>query len=113
MYYSCVIYYNPIFTITFNLSYLYIIFAHIKNITTTIISCRRRSDCRLEPEATDCFSINFQVFTDNNQHNFIKIHLKFVGVLKKSIQGVLRFGICFEILIISINLQVTIDFRAY
>ena len=25
------------------------------------------------PEATNCFSINFQVFTNNNQHNFINI----------------------------------------
>ena len=23
-----------------------------------------------EPEGTNCFSINFQVFTNNNQHNF-------------------------------------------
>ena len=27
-----------------------------------------------EPEATNCFSINFQVFTNNNQLNFTKIH---------------------------------------
>ena len=33
-----------------------------------------------EPEATNCFSINFQVFTNNNQHNFIKIHFKFIAV---------------------------------
>ena len=33
-----------------------------------------------EPEATNCFSINFQVFTINNQHNFMKIHFKFVTV---------------------------------
>ena len=26
-----------------------------------------------EPEATNCFSINFQVFTNNSQLNFIKI----------------------------------------
>jgi hypothetical protein len=43
------------------------------------ISRRRRSEYRLvitEPEATNCFSINFQVFTNNNPHNFIKIHFK-------------------------------------
>ena len=35
----------------------------------------RLSEHRLvitESEATNCFSINFQVFTNNNQHNFIK-----------------------------------------
>ena len=33
---------------------------------------------------TNCFSINFQVFTDNNQHNFIKIHFKLITVWKKT-----------------------------
>ena len=36
---------------------------------------RRRSEYRLvitEPEATNCFSINFQVFTNNNPHNLNK-----------------------------------------
>ena len=28
-----------------------------------------------EPEATNCFTINFQVFITNGQHNSIKIHL--------------------------------------
>ena len=44
---------------------------------------RRRSEYRLvitEHEATNCFSINFQVFTNNNQHKFIKIQLKFLTV---------------------------------
>ena len=44
---------------------------------------RRRSEYRLvipEPEATNCFSINFQVLTNNNEHNFIKIHFKFIAV---------------------------------
>ena len=37
---------------------------------------RRRSEYGLviiEHDATNCFSIHFQVFTNNNQHNFIKI----------------------------------------
>ena len=40
---------------------------------------RRRSEYRLlitEPEAINCFSINFLVFTNNNQHNFYKITQK-------------------------------------
>ena len=44
---------------------------------------RRRSEYRLvitEPEATNCFSINFQVFTSNNRHNFIKIHFKIITI---------------------------------
>ena len=42
----------------------------------TILS-RKRSECRLvitETEASNCFSINSHMFTNNNQHNFIKIH---------------------------------------
>ena len=35
-----------------------------------------------EPEATNRFIINFQVFRNNNQHNFIKIHFKFITVEK-------------------------------
>ena len=50
------------------------------------ISRRRRSEYRLvitEPhEATNCFSINFQVLTNNNRLNFTKIHFKFITVLK-------------------------------
>ena len=30
------------------------------------------------PSVTNCFSINFQVFTNNNQHNFVKNHFKFI-----------------------------------
>ena len=34
-----------------------------------------------ETEATNCFSINFQVFTsNNNQHSLIKMHSKFITV---------------------------------
>ena len=34
-----------------------------------------------ETEATNCFSINFQVFTsNNNQHSLIKVHSKFITV---------------------------------
>ena len=32
---------------------------------------------------TNCFSINIQVFTNNSQHDFIKIHFEFVVELKK------------------------------
>ena len=42
-------------------------------ITSLYSLSRRRSEYRLvipEPEATNCFSINFQVFTKNNQHTF-------------------------------------------
>ena len=35
-----------------------------------------------EPEATNCFLTNFQVFAKNNQHNFIKILFKFIAVSK-------------------------------
>jgi hypothetical protein len=48
-------------------------------ITSLYSLSRRRSEYRLvitEPEATNSFSINFQVFTNNNPHNFIKIHFK-------------------------------------
>ena len=38
---------------------------------------------KTEPEATNCFSTNFQAFTNNNQHNFIKIHFKFITVQKR------------------------------
>ena len=50
---------------------------------------RRRGDHKLvlqyrlvitEPEAPNCFSINFEVFTNNNQLNFTKIHFKFITV---------------------------------
>ena len=37
----------------------------------------------IEPEETNCFSINFQVFTNSNQHNFINIHFKFITVQKR------------------------------
>ena len=33
-----------------------------------------------ESEATNCFSINFQVFANNNRLNFTKIHFKFITV---------------------------------
>ena len=33
-----------------------------------------------ETEATNCFSINLQEFTNNNQRNFIKIHFNFFTV---------------------------------
>ena len=36
------------------------------------------------PEATNCFSVNFQVFTNNNQHNFIKIHFNLLLYKKKT-----------------------------
>ena len=64
--------------------YCYYIIKHIFNnwspkarcmITSLYSLSRRRSEYRLvttEPEATNCFSINFQVLTNNNQHNFIK-----------------------------------------
>ena len=45
-----------------------------------------RSEYRLviiEPGATNCFSINFQVVTNNNQDNFIKNHFKFITVSKR------------------------------
>ena len=48
-------------------------------ITSLYSLSRRRSEYRLvitEPEATICFSINFQVFTKKNQHNFIKTHFR-------------------------------------
>ena len=44
-------------------------------ITSVYLLSRKRSDYRLvitEPEVTNCFSINFQAFTNNSQHNFIK-----------------------------------------
>ena len=38
-----------------------------------------------EPEATNSFNINFQVFRNNNKHNHIKIDfVGFVAVLKKA-----------------------------
>ena len=33
-----------------------------------------------EAEVTNCFSINFQVFKNNNQLNFTKIHFKIITV---------------------------------
>ena len=53
------------------------------------ISRRKRGDYKLvlqyrlvitEPEAPICFSINFEVFSNNNQLNFTKIHFKFITV---------------------------------
>ena len=37
-----------------------------------------------EPDATNCFSINFQVFANNNQHNIVKIHFNVVKHAKGS-----------------------------
>ena len=36
-----------------------------------------------EPEAANCFSTNFQMFTNNNQQTSIKSHFKFITVRKK------------------------------
>ena len=52
------------------------------------ISHRRRGEHRLvitESEVTNCFSTNFQMFTNNNQLiiNFTKIHFEFITVYKK------------------------------
>ena len=47
-------------------------------ITSLYSLSRRRSEYRLvitEPKATNCFSINFQVFK-KNQHNCIKIYFR-------------------------------------
>ena len=47
-------------------------------ITSLYSLSRRRTEYRLvitKPEATNCFSINLQVFTNNNQHNFILVKL--------------------------------------
>ena len=38
----------------------------------------------MKSEATNCFSINFQVSTNNNQHKFTKIHFKFIAVKSNS-----------------------------
>ena len=34
-------------------------------------------------EATNFFSVNFQVFTKKNKHNFSKIYFKFITTFKK------------------------------
>ena len=52
-------------------------------ITSLYSLSRRRSEYRLvitEPEATNCFSINFQVSANNNPLNFTKIHFLFSTV---------------------------------
>ena len=54
-----------------------------KVITSLYLLSQRQIDYKpIFTEATDCFSINFQVFTNNNQHNFIKNTLKFIAVQK-------------------------------
>ena len=52
-------------------------------ITSLYSLSRRRIECRFvitEHEVTNCFSINFQVFTNDNQLNFTKIHFLFSTV---------------------------------
>ena len=38
----------------------------------------------IEPEASNCFSINLKVFTNNNQRNFTRTHFKSITVEKKT-----------------------------
>ena len=66
-----------------------------KVITSLYLLSQRQIDYKpifTEPEATDCFSINFQVFTNNNQHNFKKNTLKFITVQKDKKQKAIVSG---------------------
>ena len=45
-----------------------------------------------EPEAANCFTTTFQVFTNNNRQTSIKSHFKFITVRKSTKQKVLVIG---------------------